>query len=571
MSDRNDFDFEDDFLSDDNEPFDFDDEEGFPSGLGDEFETDMPEIEEEGDERGPNRTFVFLAGIMILLFVVALVAVLYLATRPQAPDPIAMTSQAVVEYNATIEFYAAQTSTQNALNFSLTQTAAAWTPTPVPTLSPTPSEPPPTETLQPTDDLTQTMNAVLAMGALTQTAIAGRATVTPTPSVATEAAVVAPTEPPTAAPPVLDLQSAFATQVAFATQQGQFDQASFSTRVAAATQIAGSLMDSQAEVDLRNHLESTQSALVNQSAAVATAITFIDNELQARGIDNLALGTALAEVIPAGLGTQAALGTPQAIATVSARQTQSALGTLSADLNRNVTPGAFVPRDSVNAKLMQAGQPRADQATQVAMLPVNQGANETATAAVLATRESFATQAAVATYGALATQAAVATQQAFMTPPVFATQAAIATQVALATRQALIDMALGIVATPTAGVNNINLTATAIANAFLAATQQAFTPGAATTTLTPIAAQAFPTAASGLPETGIFDDVVGGGRNGIGVLALAVFGLVGVIVVSRRLRTVNDRAAAHEEVAAAAPPDAPEAQPDQPQDPPADA
>ncbi len=404
--------------------------------------------------------------------------------------------------------------------------------------------------------MTQTMNAVLAMGALTQTAIAGRATVTPTPLAPTEALALPPTEVPTEAPPMLDLRSAFATQVAFATQQGQFDQESFSTRIAAATQIAGSLMDSQAEVDLRNHLESTQSALLNQSAAVATAITFIDNELQARGLDNLALGTALAQVIPSGLGTQAALGTPQAIATVAALQTQSALGTLSADLNRSGTPGMMLPRDSSTAKLMPVGQPRADQATQVAMLPVNQGANETATAAVLATRESFATQAAVATYGAIATQAAVATQQAFSTPPVFATQAAIATQVALATRQALIDMALGIVATPTPGVSGINLTATAIANAFLNATQQAFTPGAATTT--PVAVQAFPTAATGLPETGIFDDVVGGGRNGIGVLALAVFGLVGVIAVSRRLRSVNDRAAAHEEVAAAAPPEPPQ-------------
>ncbi len=568
MSDRNDFDFEDDFLSDDNEPFDFDEEEGFPSGLGDEFETDMPEIEEEGDERGPNRTFVFLAGIMILLFVVALVAVLYLATRPTAPDPIELTSQAVVEYNATIEFYAAQTSTQNALNFALTQTAAAWTPTPVPTLSPTPSEPPATNTPAPTDDMTQTMNAVLAMGALTQTAIAGRATVTPTPSIPTEAP---PTEPPTAAAVVLDLRNAFATQVAFATQQGQFDQASFATRIAAATQVAGANMDAQSEADLRNSLESTQSALNNQSAAVATAIAFIDSELQARGVENLPLGTALAQAIPAGLETQAALGTPQAIATVSARQTQSALGTLSADINRSAgTPGALLPRDSVTAKLMPAGQPRADQATEVAMLPVNQGANETATAAVLATRESFATQAAVATYGAIATQAAGATQQAFMTPPVFATQAAIATQVALATRQSLIDMALGVVATPTTGVNSINLTATAIANAFLAATQQAFTPGAATTTLTPLAAQAFPTAAAGLPETGIFDDVVGGGRNGIGVLALAVFGLIGVIAVSRRLRTVNDRAAAHDE-AAAAPPPSPETHDQPPQDPPAEA
>ncbi len=124
-------------------------------------------------------------------------------------------------------------------------------------------------------------------------------------------------------------------------------------------------------------------------------------------------------------------------------------------------------------------------------------------------------------------------------------------------------MALGAAPTqtPTTGVNSINLTATAIANAFLSATQAAVTPGAETMTSVP--AQAFPTIsaqATALPETGIFEDVVGGGRNGIGVLALAVVGLVGVIFVSRRLRSVNERAA-DEEVAAAPP--TPE-----PQDPP---
>ncbi|MEP7290751.1 MAG: hypothetical protein ABI835_03160, partial [Chloroflexota bacterium] len=76
MKDGNDFDFEDDFLNDENEPFDFDEEEGFPSGLGDEFEGDMPVIEEEPEERGANRTFIFLAGIMIVLFVAALAVVL---------------------------------------------------------------------------------------------------------------------------------------------------------------------------------------------------------------------------------------------------------------------------------------------------------------------------------------------------------------------------------------------------------------------------------------------------------------------------------------------------------------
>ncbi len=562
MSDRNDFDFEDDFLSDDNEPFDFDEEEGFPSGLGDEFESDMPEIEEEIDERGPNRTFVFLAGIMILLFVVALVAVLFLATRPTGPSDLELTASQVVMLNLTVESQMAETSTQNALDFSLTQTAAAWTPTPSETLSPTPSEVRPTVTPTPSEDLTLQANAQLAAGVLTLTALAGNVTVTPTETLSPPTA--APTEIPTEAPVSLDLRSAFATQVQFATQQGQFDQESFSTRVSAATQIADAILNPETELNLRNQLESTQTALDDSSAAVQTAIAFIDSELQVRGNENQALATQLALIIPAGLQTQAALGTPQAVATVGAQQTQAALATLSSDFNRS-TPGVFVPEAPSNAKLLETGLTRGDLATQVAMLPVDQ-ANETATAAVLATRESFATQAAVSTRGMILTQAAGATQQAFMTPPVFATQAAIATQVSLATRQALIDLALGVIATPVpngGGIEAVNQTATAIAGAFLTATAQAFTPGAVTTTAVP--AQAFPTAVvTGLPRTGLFDDVVGGGRNGMGILALAVFGLVGVIFVSRRLRVSNDRAVTTEEVM----PDQPL---DVPQDPPTEA
>lgn len=251
MSDKNDFDFDDDFLNDDNEPFDFDEEEGFPSGLGDEFESDMPEIEEEPEERGTNRTFVVLAGLMIVLFVVALGVVLFLATRPTGPSDLELTASQVVLLNLTVEAQLAGTSTQNAINDSLTQTAAAWTATPSPTLTPTasetllPSETPtatefrPTVTLTPSQDLTQAAIAQLANGALTLTALAAQAT-------------------PTPASVDLDLQTAFATQLAFATQQGQFDQESFALRLQMATQNAGNTsVDSQADENLRNQLQAT--------------------------------------------------------------------------------------------------------------------------------------------------------------------------------------------------------------------------------------------------------------------------------------------------------------------------
>src|SRR5262245_11288404 len=138
----NDFDFEDDFLNDDNEPFDFDEEEGFPSGLGDEFESDMPTMEEEPESGGANRTFVFLSGIMIILFVGALAVVLFLTTRATGPNDIDLTFTAVAQANGTTMALISLTETQNAINLAMTQTAAAWTATPSPTLVPSVTETP---------------------------------------------------------------------------------------------------------------------------------------------------------------------------------------------------------------------------------------------------------------------------------------------------------------------------------------------------------------------------------------------------------------------------------------------
>lgn len=538
---NNDFDFDDDFLNDDNEPFDFDEEEGFPSGLGDEFGSDMPTMEEEPESTGANRTFVFLAGIMIILFVAALAVVLFLATRPTGPSDFDMTRTAIAQANETVMAYISLTETQNALNLSMTQTAAAWTATPSPTLVPSATETPvpsntpePTEvrstvTPTPTIDLTQQALIGIANQALTLTALAGLPTHTPTPA-------------PTDTPVSLNLQTAFSTQLAFATQQGSFDQESFATRVAIATQLAeGGNLDSNTEQSIRDALESTQTVLTDRVGAAQTAIAFIDRALEDTAVQNAPLATQLAIVIPSGLQTQAALGTPAAAATVAAISTQSALGTLIADMNRFETPQAANNQAPDNAKVSAQGVGRAEQATEIAMLPARQD-GATATAAVIATRNSFSTQAAQSTRNFLATQAMVATQQAFVTPPAFATNAAIATQVALATRQALIDMALcGNACTPTpgtGGLESINMTATAIAGAFLTATAQAATPNSVVITAAP---QQVATVVTNLPDTGLFDDVVSDG-SGFGVLALAVVGLVGVIAVSRRLRSSNNKA-----------------------------
>src|SRR5215207_5841030 len=211
MKDGNDFDFEDDFLNDDDEPFDFDEEEGFPSGLGDELESDMPVIEEEPEERGTNRTFIFLAGLMIILFVAALAVVLFLATRPTGPTDLELTFTQVALLNQTVEAQLAQTQTQSAINLAMTQTALAWTATPTETLTPTPSDTPTATQFRPT--VTPTASLDLTAAAIAQlTADASNATQTPTP-----------TQPGLE----LDLNSAFATQLAYATQQGAFDQQVF--------------------------------------------------------------------------------------------------------------------------------------------------------------------------------------------------------------------------------------------------------------------------------------------------------------------------------------------------------
>lgn len=532
MKDGNNFDFDDDFLNDENEPFDFDEEEGFPSGLGDEFDSDMPVMEEEQEERGTNRTFVFLAGIMIVLFVLALGVVLFLATRPTGPTDLELTASQVVLLNQTVEAQLAQTQTQNAVNLSLTQTAEAWTATPTETLTPTASNTPTATEFRPT--VTPTPSQDLTAAAIAQlTADASNATQTPTP-----------TQPGID----LDLNSAFSTQVAFATLQGGFDQQLFSTRVAVATQLADTSLNSEQEAALRDQLEGTRSAIDSGVDAVATAIAFIDNALNEGAGSNPALATALAEVIPAGIQTQAALGTPFAVATVNAVETQAALGTLSAgNIQSFPTGNPTLPAQPTatpvaSGKQTEVEDSRGDIATQVAMVQV-QLVQQDATAAIEATRDAFANDAIAATRALIGTQQAFATQQAFLTPPAYSTQAAVATQAGLATRQALINLALGIEASPTPGngLEAVNQTATAIAGAFLTATAQAVTPDAITATI-PAQQAGFPTlAVTALPDTGLFDDVVGGGSGGMGVLALAVFGLVGVIVVSRRLRSTNDR------------------------------
>ena len=627
MSNRNDNDFDfddDDLFGDDLGSFDFDDDNELPADLGDDFDQDMPVIEEEAEERGPNRTFVVLAGLLIVLFIAGLGAVLFIATRPTGPTDTELTITAVVMANLTVEAYGAQTQTQSAENLAMTQTAAAWTPTPTETLTPSPTEPRPTITPTPTTDETmmaETLNAILALTA------AAQPTVTPT------------TPPSNVTSLDLNVVEAFETQVAFATQQGVFNQSAYATQVAFATEIGGVGLNPDAESALRQGLNATQAALDAQVESVQQAIAVVDRALETAAAEDPFIATQLADMIPIGGATQTALAGQSNVATDVAAGTLQAIGTeifnatATASASASVTDRqAVLMQIPVNAKAAFSSNPRSalqqidptaqafgtlqaqatlsaqtaqDQmATQVAQGADIRGVIQLATQNALDVQASFATlsanitQAALGTAAAqgtdvseaaaaatatgealsalLAAQAAVATQAsqiieevptqegvegsgdqvidslatliaaqtqaAFATPPVFATQAAVATQAALATREALIQRLQGtlpVELTPTSDpLLAVNQTATAIAGAFLTATAQAGAGELPTQEIGPT--QGFPTVMpTALPDTGLFDDIAGGGRDGIGWLALAVIGLVGVIVVSRRLRSSN--------------------------------
>ncbi|MEZ4671263.1 MAG: hypothetical protein R3E39_25440 [Anaerolineae bacterium] len=194
LQDDDDFNFDDDFSFDDDQPngdeFKFDDEpadvvldDDKDAGFGFEGE-DMPALDDEPGPQRSNRTFIIIAGVMILLFLAGLAAVLFLATRPTGPTDIDLTRTAIVVANATTFANATETEVANAqLALAATQTALAPTATPlpptntpVPTITPTPLEP----TIDPTQAAANALLTQVAFDA-TQTAIAAQITPTQEP------------------------------------------------------------------------------------------------------------------------------------------------------------------------------------------------------------------------------------------------------------------------------------------------------------------------------------------------------------------------------------------------------
>lgn len=503
------FSFDDDFGS---EPqFDFDEDNVIPPSLGDDTEADMPDIRTES-EGGVSRTFIVIAAVMILLFIGALVLVVVLALRPTGPTDIELTATQIVLLNQTVEAQIAQTQTQGAVFDALTATAAAFTDTPSP--SPTslpPTEPPtrtPTVTLDPTD-LAGTAQALAFAQTATALAQPTGAPVTPIPTIT-----------PTSG---AGLGEYFATQVAFATQQGAAQQAFIGTQVA----LAGAALQAQQALD--QVIASTQVALPTLPADQQQAISAVLAETQA------AQQTSIAATQQA---AQQGIDATQAAVDAGAGAADNAIANV--DLGLAAFAATVEPIGTQIAQLTPEAQ-----ATQGALAQLEQAA----TAAAQSTQDGLATRAAESAPPAgteallpppdLATAQAQATAAVLTEPQALATAQGQATQVALATRAALVQQALSgtlvVVAPTTPPLSGISLTATAIAQAFEAATalapDQTLAPN-----LTPTAG--FPTlipTISTLPDTGVFDELSSGGAS-VPLLAAMVFGLVSVVMVARILR-----------------------------------
>ena len=102
------FDFGDDeFDLSPEDEFDFGDDD-FDLGGDDDFEF----TDDAADTGGPSRTFIYIAGAMIGLFVIALIALVLIALGGDQTTDIDLTTTAIVQLNATTEAQLRQTQTQ---------------------------------------------------------------------------------------------------------------------------------------------------------------------------------------------------------------------------------------------------------------------------------------------------------------------------------------------------------------------------------------------------------------------------------------------------------------------------
>lgn len=138
---RDEFDFDDDLFGDEDDlrgGFDDDDSEiSFDDDFSDDADLEIGDfdgldeidedflMEESSGGGGPNRTFVLLAGAMIVMFVFGLIAVVILATRDTGPTPIEITRSFIETDNARQAAFLVQTQTQAPLDAAASETAQA--------------------------------------------------------------------------------------------------------------------------------------------------------------------------------------------------------------------------------------------------------------------------------------------------------------------------------------------------------------------------------------------------------------------------------------------------------------
>lgn len=473
----------DDFRFDDDDdfPFDNDDDTSFDGGLGDDFDEDLPALEEEEEPggRGPSRTFIVIAALMIILFLVAIVALIFLANRDTGPTPFEITSTAIAQINATTIAQGFETQTQ-AANLLLTETQIAFNATltaQAPTDTPSPSPSPTIPTATPTPTLDATLAAATAIQLQTEAAL-------------TQAAAL----------PILEIGDVPIERIRqAATAVALIFQAEIQRQ-------GGGVPDIEATSTAIAEVISTQvfGEVIEPSGPVVQAVTPVAQILQ----------TAI--VIPGGIGDAAIQATSTAVANLL--QTEIALP------SGNVPAPQVALAATAIANVLQA-------APAVVIAPEAFQATSTAVASGLQE------QAEIPGAGIIGIVAQAATPAA----GIFQTEIAFTGQLDPTAVQLTSTAVADIFATALAGqgggqvsIDAVAQTATALANLLQQPTQAGVitpTPEGGTPSFQPRPTE--------LPDTGLFDDIAAGSPAGLGAIVLTMMGLIAVIVISRRLRAIN--------------------------------
>ncbi|RMG88053.1 MAG: hypothetical protein D6712_04410 [Chloroflexi bacterium] len=121
------FDFGGEFDEFDDEGIDFGDDElaGFgDEDLGDDFLAEDDDFG-ESESSGPSRTFILIAAMMFIVFLVGVVLLIVVISRPTGPTPTQLTATSIVMTNEAVEIALRQTDDANATQAVLNVTATS--------------------------------------------------------------------------------------------------------------------------------------------------------------------------------------------------------------------------------------------------------------------------------------------------------------------------------------------------------------------------------------------------------------------------------------------------------------